>query len=88
MSVEVHNSNATALLQDEKDKGESFYVNSAYSVKSQEEIIENRGMENKVCEKRIQKQASYIKTRSKKQRKVSFSQSNKACFLLYGNVDE
>jgi IS5 family transposase len=34
-----------------KDNGESFYADSAYTGQSQEEIIKNRGMENKVCEK-------------------------------------
>ena len=50
-SAEVHDSNATAPLLDENDKGEAFYADSAYTGKPQEEIIKNRGMENKVCEK-------------------------------------
>jgi IS5 family transposase len=50
-SAEVHDSNATAPLLDENDKGEPFYADSAYTGKPQEEIIENRGMENRVCEK-------------------------------------
>jgi IS5 family transposase len=50
-SAEVHDSNATAPLLDEKDKGEAFYADSAYTGKPQEEIIKNRGMKNKVCKK-------------------------------------
>jgi IS5 family transposase len=47
----VHDSNATAPLLDEKDKGECFYADSAYSGEPQEKIIESRQMKNQVCEK-------------------------------------
>ena len=47
----VHDSNATDILLDENDKGEPFYADSAYSGTPQEAIIEEKGMENKVCEK-------------------------------------
>jgi IS5 family transposase len=50
-SAEVHNSQATGTLPDEKDRGEAFYANSAYTEKSQEEIIPEKAMENRVCEK-------------------------------------
>ena len=35
----------------EKDKGEPFYADSAYSGAPQEAIIEEKGMINQVCEK-------------------------------------
>jgi IS5 family transposase len=47
----VHDSQATDRLLDEKDKGEPFYADSAYTGESQEKIIETKGMENQVCEK-------------------------------------
>jgi IS5 family transposase len=47
----VHDSHATDLLLDEKDKGESFYAGSAYSGAPQEAIIESKEMTNQVCEK-------------------------------------
>jgi IS5 family transposase len=47
----VHDSQATAILLDEKDKGESFYADSAYSGAPQEAIIADKGMINQVCEK-------------------------------------
>jgi IS5 family transposase len=50
-SAEVHDSNATEPLLDKHDKGEPFYADSAYTGKSQEEIIKNKEMENRVCEK-------------------------------------
>jgi IS5 family transposase len=50
-SASVHDSQATGTLLDENDKGEAFYADSAYTGKSQEEIIQNREMENRVCEK-------------------------------------
>jgi IS5 family transposase len=50
-SAEVHDSRATEQLFDENDREESFYADSAYPGASQEKIINDRGMENKVCEK-------------------------------------
>ena len=50
-SAEVHDSQATKELLDENDRGEAFYADSAYTGKSQEEIIQNNEMENRVCEK-------------------------------------
>ena len=47
----VHDSNATEDLLDEKDKGEDFYADSAYSGAPQEKIISEKDMQNKVCEK-------------------------------------
>ncbi|MDR2971352.1 MAG: IS5 family transposase [Bacteroidales bacterium] len=47
----VHDSNATDLLLDEKDKGEVFYADSAYSGEPQEAIIAEKEMINQVCEK-------------------------------------
>jgi len=47
----VHDSQVTEELLDEKDKGEDFYADSAYSGASQEKIISDREMQNKVCEK-------------------------------------
>ena len=47
----VHDSNATDLLLDDKDKGEPFYADSAYSGEPQEKIIESKEMKNVVCEK-------------------------------------
>ena len=47
----VHDSNATEDLLDEKDKGEDFYADSAYSGAPQEKIIAAKEMKNKVCEK-------------------------------------
>ena len=47
----VHDSNATATLLNENDRGESFYADSAYSGAPQEAIIEEKGMANQVCEK-------------------------------------
>ncbi|KAA6318708.1 hypothetical protein EZS27_031322 [termite gut metagenome] len=35
----VHNSRATGMLLDEKDKEEDFYADSAYSGEAQERII-------------------------------------------------
>jgi len=49
----VHDSNATAPLLDEKDKGEEFYADSAYSGIPQEAIIEGKEMINQVCEKGV-----------------------------------
>jgi len=47
----VHDSQATEELLDEKDEGEDFYADSAYSGKPQEKIIAAKKMINKVCEK-------------------------------------
>ena len=47
----VHDSQATEELLDEKDEGEDFYADSAYSGKPQEMIIAAKKMINKVCEK-------------------------------------
>lgn len=47
----VHDSQATEKLLDEKDKGEAFYADSAYSGEPQEKIIADKEMINKVCEK-------------------------------------
>jgi len=47
----VHDSQATDLLLDEKDKGEPFYADSAYTGEPQEKIIESKEMINRVCEK-------------------------------------
>lgn len=48
----VHDSQATEELLDEvKDKGENFYADSAYCGKSQEAIMRDKGVVNKVCEK-------------------------------------
>jgi IS5 family transposase len=47
----VHDSNATDDLLNEKDAGEDFYADSAYSGEPQEKIISGKEMNNKVCEK-------------------------------------
>jgi IS5 family transposase len=47
----VHDSNATDSLLDEKDKGEAFYADSAYSGAPVEVIIKEKEMINQVCEK-------------------------------------
>lgn len=47
----IHASNATEILLDEKDKGESFYPDRAYSGEAHEKIIAGKEMTNKVCEK-------------------------------------
>jgi IS5 family transposase len=47
----VHDSQATEELLGEKDKGEAFYADSAYSGASQEAIIAGKKMVNQVCEK-------------------------------------
>jgi len=52
----VHDSNATEPLLDEKDKGEAFYADSAYSGAPQEAIIEGKEMINQVCEKGVRNQ--------------------------------
>ncbi|MDR2650741.1 MAG: IS5 family transposase [Prevotellaceae bacterium] len=50
-SAEVHDSKATEHLLDDSDRGEPFYADSAYTGESQEKIIDDKGMENRVCEK-------------------------------------
>jgi IS5 family transposase len=50
-SAEVHDSQVIDDLLDEKDKGEDFYADSAYTGKKQESIIENKEMNNMVHEK-------------------------------------
>jgi IS5 family transposase len=47
----VHDSKATEYLLDEKDRGEDFYADSAYSGEPQEKIIAGKQMNNRVCEK-------------------------------------
>jgi IS5 family transposase len=47
----VHDSQATDELLDEKDKGEDFYADSAYSGAPQEAIVARKEMINQVCEK-------------------------------------
>jgi IS5 family transposase len=49
----VHDSQVTEELLDEKDKGEDFYADSAYSGEPQEKIIAAKEMNNKVCEKGV-----------------------------------
>lgn len=47
----VHDSQVIDELLDEKDKGEDFYADSAYTGTKQEETILEKGMVNQVCEK-------------------------------------
>ena len=47
----VHDSNATDILLNEKDKGESFYADSAYSGAPLAAVIADKEMGNQVCEK-------------------------------------
>ena len=47
----VHDSQALESLLDEKDKGQDFYADSAYTGQKQEEIIEKFNLVNKVHEK-------------------------------------
>lgn len=47
----VHDSQALEPLLDEKDKGQELYADSAYTGQNQEEIIDKRGLINKVHEK-------------------------------------
>jgi len=49
----VHDSQVTDELLDEKDMGEDFYADSAYSGEPQEKIIAAKGMNNLVCEKGV-----------------------------------
>jgi IS5 family transposase len=50
-AASVHDSNATDLLLDDRDKDEEFYADSAYSGVPQEAIIATKEMVNRVCEK-------------------------------------
>lgn len=47
----VHDSRATDLLLNEKDKAEEFFADSAYAGEPQEAIIKKKQMINRVCEK-------------------------------------
>jgi len=47
----VHDSQVTEELLDERDRGEDFYADSAYSGEPQEKIIAAKEMNNRVCEK-------------------------------------
>lgn len=47
----VHDSQQTEPLLEEKDKGEPFYADSAYTGPKQEQAIASNEMENQVCEK-------------------------------------
>ena len=47
----VHDSQVIDELLDEKDKGENFYADSAYSGEPQEKIVVSKEMNNMVCEK-------------------------------------
>jgi transposase, IS5 family len=50
----VHDSQAIAdLLEEEKDKGQPFFADSAYTGPKQQNVIEANGMESKVCEKGV-----------------------------------
>jgi IS5 family transposase len=50
-NASVHDSQATDELLDERDRGEAFYADSAYTGEPQEKIISEKEMENQVCEK-------------------------------------
>jgi IS5 family transposase len=50
-SADVHDSQATEDLLDQKDKNEPFYADSAYMSESQEKIIKDKEMINRVYEK-------------------------------------
>jgi IS5 family transposase len=50
-AANVHDSQSIEELLDEKDEGEDFYGDSAYSGEPQEKIICEKGMNSKVCEK-------------------------------------
>lgn len=47
----VHDSQPLKELLSEQDKGQEFYADSAYTGEIQEQIIAEKGMINKVCEK-------------------------------------
>ena len=50
-SAEVHDSQVTDALLDEKDKGEPLYADSAYTGEPQEKIIAGKEMVNRVCKR-------------------------------------
>jgi len=51
-NASVHDSQVMEdLLEEEKDKGENFYADSAYTGEKQEETIIKKGVINQVCEK-------------------------------------
>ena len=50
-SAEVHDSQATEDLLEEKDKGEELYADSAYTGEKQEEVISKKELINRVHEK-------------------------------------
>lgn len=50
-SASVHDSQVIEPLLDEKDKGEEFYADSAYTGEQQERIIEKKEMINQITEK-------------------------------------
>ncbi len=50
-TASVHDSQVTDNLIDDKDKGEEFYADSAYTGDSQEKIIAQKGLVNQVHEK-------------------------------------
>lgn len=50
-SASVHDSQVIDNLLDEKDKGQPFYADSAYTGAKQEAVIESKEMINEVCEK-------------------------------------
>lgn len=47
----MHDSQALDDLLEEKDKGQDFYADSAYTGKEQEKTVDKYGMSNKVHEK-------------------------------------
>lgn len=47
----VHDSQVIDELLDEKDRGEDFYADSAYTGTNQSATIQEKGMRNQVCEK-------------------------------------
>ena len=49
----VHDSQQTEPLLEDKDKGEPFYGDSAYTGEKQEQAIASKEMENQVCEKGV-----------------------------------
>jgi IS5 family transposase len=50
-SANVHDSQVTDILLDDRDKNEPLYADSAYSGEPQEKIIAGKEMINRVCEK-------------------------------------
>ena len=47
----VHDSQAIEALLDEKDEGEDFFADSAYTGEAHEKTIDSKNMKNKVCQK-------------------------------------